>query len=55
MSTSGKNNAQNKKHKKSLSLPTETRHNLLSSEKTLFPEKLKKAQDILSKTKFLDR
>jgi hypothetical protein len=55
MSILRKNNAQGKKHKKSLSLPMETRHAFISSEKTLFPEKLKKAQDILSKTKFLDR
>jgi len=27
----------------------------IPAEQTLFPEKLKKAQEILSKTKFLDR
>ena len=46
--------AANKKRKKRITPVVVVTNTILPVEETLFPEKLKKAQEILSKTKFLD-
>jgi hypothetical protein len=50
-----KHNVARKNRKKRIPPVVVVTNTILPVERTLFPEKLKKAQEILSRTKFLDR
>lgn len=54
MATTKKYSSGGKRGKKNLP-PVVVTHTFIDEGENLFPEKLKKAQEILSKTKFLDR
>jgi len=54
MSLTKKHTASSKKRKKAIPPVVVVNNTILSAEETLFPEKLKKAKEILSRTKFLD-
>ena len=55
MSATKKNSVSSKKRKKRLPPVVVVTHTFVPAEETLFPEKLKKAQEMLNKTKFLDQ
>ena len=55
MSVTRKNSSARKARKKRITPMIVVTNTILPAEQTLFPEKLKMAQEILSKTKFLPR
>ena len=55
MATTKKYSSGGKRGKKNLPPVVVVTHTFIDEGENLFPEKLKKAQEILSKTKFLDR
>jgi hypothetical protein len=54
MAVTRKNKVQEKRRKKRIPPVVVVTNTFLPAEETLFPEKLKKAQEILSRTKFMD-
>jgi hypothetical protein len=54
MGLTKKNKVAGKSRKKRIPPVVVVTNTILPAEETLFPEKLKKAQEILSKTKFMD-